>query len=246
MLSMVMATLGFGLPWQEAAASSPSPSQVLAASKSAADAELSLHYSSTTKVPAQSVTVTITGDVSAAEGQQTIVANINGQVGHVSVDLVDGSAYFRGDEPGLANFMGLPLALSSQYANKWISLSSSDSGYSTVAAGLTTASVLGEIAISRPLSLKGNPEVLGHRAIGLGGTASAAVPGSTKKVAIPVRLYVQARGKALPVLYTKSPTVNKKKESLSVAFGDWNEHVSVTAPVGATPISALGASPVEA
>jgi hypothetical protein len=233
-----------GGAFQAAGASSRTPSQVLVASKTAAASETSLHYVATTKTPADSVT--ITGDVSKTEGKQTIVADVNGQIGHVTVMLVGGSAYFEGDEPGLAAFMGLPQSIAVKYANQWVSLSPSDTEFSAVASGLTTSSALLQSPISKPLSLQGLSEKSGRRVMTIGGFASGIPNGSTKKVTIPVRLYVDAKGRSLPVLYTANRTVDKKKESASVTFSGWGEPISVTTPSGAVPIGSLGASPVEA
>ena len=157
---------------------SRTPSQVLAASKTAAASESSLHYVATTKTSTNSVT--ITGDVSKTEGQQTIVAIVNGQVGHVTVMLVGGSAYFEGDEPGLATFMGLPQSIAVRYANKWISLSSSDADFSAVAAGLTTSTALLQSPISNPLTLRGMSEKSGRQVLAIGGFDSG-IPGDSTR-----------------------------------------------------------------
>jgi predicted phage tail protein len=84
---------GVSFSLQDAGASNRTPGQVLAASKAAAASEASLHYVSTTKTPADAVT--ITGDVSKTEGEQTIVAKVDGQVGHVTVMSVSGSAFSK-------------------------------------------------------------------------------------------------------------------------------------------------------
>jgi hypothetical protein len=164
------------------------------------------------------------------------------------VDQLSGScqAYFEGDELGLATFMGLPQAIAVKYANQWISLTPSDTGFSAVASGLTTSSALHQIPISKPLSLRGTSEKSGRRVLAVGGFASGTPAGSTKKVTIAARLYVEAKGRALPVLYTANRTVDKQKESASISFSGWGEPISVTTPSGAVPISSLGASPVEA
>jgi hypothetical protein len=245
-LLLAVAAMGAGalLAAQSAGASSRTASQVVAASKAAASSEASLHYVSTTKTPTDSVT--ITGDVSKTEGKQTIVANVDGQIGHVTVELVGGTAYFEGDEPGLATFMGLSQSIAMKYENQWISLTASDTAFSSVAAGLTTSSALLEASIASPLALRGTSEKSGQRVLVLGGFDSGTPAGATKKVVIPVRLYVQAKGRSLPVLYTASDTVGKRKESTSVAFSNWGEPVGTTAPPGAVPIAILGSSPVEA
>jgi hypothetical protein len=227
-----------------ATAASKNASQVLSSSKAAADGESSFHYVAISKYPGQ--TVTITGDVSASEGHQTIVNDRDGEIGHVSVSLVGGSAYFEGDEPGLANFMGLPPTLAATYEGRWISLTQADKEFSTVAAGLTTSSALGQVRISKPLSLGGTSQKMGHPALAIRGTDSGTPAGSTKRVTIAVRLYVSSTGKPLPVVYSASGTVNKKTHSQSVSFSGWGVHVNVTTPSGSIPVGTLGASPVEA
>jgi len=225
-------------------AASKTAGQWLASSRASANSEPSFHYVATTTYPTQSVT--ITGDVSASEGQQTIVNHENGEVGHVTVSLVGGSVYFEGDEAGLAGFMGLPASLASKYVGQWISLTKSDKGFSTIAAGLTTSSALSQIQMSKSLSLHGASSMLGHRVVAIGGIQSATQPGSTQKALVSIRLYIDTTGRPLPVLYTGHATVGKKKVAQSISFSAWGAQVNVTAPAVSTPAGTLGASPVEA
>ena len=242
LLAMMGATLlvGPGV----AGAATKTPGQVLASSGAAAKGEPSFHYVATESQ--SDLSITIAGDVAKTEGTQTIVANMNGQVGHVTVSLVEGSAYFRGDEPGLQNFMQLPAALAAEYTNQWISLSKGDPGYAAIAAGLTTASALGQVQIGKPLALRGVTTKMGQRVLTIGGTDRGTPSGSTKPVTIPVRLYVKASGTPLPVLYSATWLVDNHAEVQSVSFGRWKEPVHVTVPVGPVPMSALGGKPVEA
>jgi hypothetical protein len=227
-----------------AIAATPTPGQLLASSGAAAKGEPSFHYVATESQ--SSLSITIAGDVAKTGGTQTIVANMDGQVGHVTVTLVEGSAYFRGDEPGLQNFMQLPAALATEYTNQWISLSKGDPGYPAIAAGLTTASALSQVEIAKPLTLKGMTTKMGQRVLTIGGTDRGTPSGSTKPVTIPVRLYVKASGAPLPVLYSATWVVAKHSQVQSVSFSHWKEPVHVTAPAGPVPMSALGGKPVEA
>jgi hypothetical protein len=227
-----------------AAAAVSTPGQLLASSGAAAKGEPSFHYVATESQ--SGLSITIAGDVAKTGGTQTIVANMDGQVGHVTVTLVDGSAYFRGDEPGLQNFMQLPAALATEYTNQWISLSKGDPGYAAIAAGLTTASALSQVEIAKPLSLKGATTKMGQRVLTISGTDRGTPSGSTKPVTIPVRLYVKASGAPLPVLYSATWVVAKHAQVQSVSFSHWKEPVHVTAPAGPVPMGALGGKPVEA
>jgi hypothetical protein len=246
MLLILVATVSstFLLGPGVAAAAASTPGQLLASSGAAAKGEPSFHYVATESQ--SDLSITIAGDVAKTGGTQTIVANMDGQVGHVTVTLVDGSAYFRGDEPGLQNFMQLPAALATEYTNQWISLSKGDPGYAAIAAGLTTASALSQVEIAKPLSLKGATTKMGQRVLTISGTDRGTPSGSTKPVTIPVRLYVKASGAPLPVLYSATWVVAKHAQVQSVSFSHWKEPVHVTAPAGPVPMGALGGKPVEA
>jgi hypothetical protein len=87
---------------------------------------------------------------------------------------------------------------------------------------------------------------MGQRVLIIGGTDRETPSGATKPVTIPVKLYVKASGKPLPVLYSATSVVDNHPESQSVSFSHWQEPVSVSAPLGAVPMSSLGGGPVEA
>jgi hypothetical protein len=227
-----------------AGATSRSAIQLLLTARSAAAGESSLHYVATTETTG--VAVTISGEVAASEGEQTIVARVPGHVGHVTVALVAGVAYFKGDEPGLADFMRLPQAVAIKFANQWISLARTDAAYASVASGLTTASALSQIAISKPLSLDGTTKKQGQAVLAVKGFDSGTPPGASKRVTASVMLYLATHGRHLPVSYTASEMLDDKRQSQSVSFSSWGRPVKVTAPSGALPVSSLGSAPTEA
>jgi hypothetical protein len=246
MSMVVVATLGttFLTGAEGAAASTATPSQVLAAAGAAAKGQRSFHYVATDRQSGQSVT--IAGDVSKTEGTQKIVANIGGQTGHVTVILVGGSAYFRGDAAGLHGFMQLSAPLASGYANQWISVTMGEPGYAEIAAGLTTASALSQVEIAKPITLRGQTKKMGQQVLIVGGTESGMPNGSAKQVTIPVRLYVNASGPPLPVLFSATWVVGHSSQVQTVSFSHWREPVHVTVPASPVPVGSLGGSPVEA
>lgn len=224
---------------QDAEASSRTPAQVLASSRAAAKAESSFHYVSVTKLPGK--TVTLTGDVSQSSGEQTVVVVTDGGVGHLSESLVGGSAYFRGDELGLVNDLGMPSALATQYANQWVSLTPSDREFDSIATALTTSSALAQAVIEKPLSLRGTDHRMGQRVRTIAGSGqSGKVAGSSKRLTSSARLYVSDTGKPLPVFYLSAAKYGGKAYSQSISFGGWGEGVSVSAPAGAVPIGSAG------
>jgi hypothetical protein len=223
----------------DADASSRTPAQVLASSQAAAKAESSFHYVSVTKLPGK--TVTLTGDVSQSSGEQTVVVVTDGGVGHLSESLVGGSAYFRGDELGLVNDLGMPSALATQYANQWVSLTPSDREFDSIATALTTSSALAQAVIEKPLSLRGTDHRMGQRVRTIAGSGqSGKVAGSSKRLTSAARLYVSDMGKPLPVFYSSAAKFGGKAYSQSISFGGWGEAVSVSAPSGAVPVGSVG------
>jgi hypothetical protein len=225
---------------QDAHAATRTAAQVLTSSQAAAKAQSSFHYVTVTKVPG--TTLTLTGDVSASSGEQTVVYVRKGTVGHLSESLVGGLAYVRGDEPGLVNDLGMPSALATQYANQWISVTPSDPNFDAIATALTTSSALAQAPIKKSLSLRGTEQKMGRRVLVIGGTNSGTVAGSSKRLTGPVRLYVNDTGTFLPVFYSSSAKRGTKVYSETASFGGWGEAVSVTAPTGAVPIASIGSS----
>jgi hypothetical protein len=154
-------------------------------------------------------------------------------------------AYFKGDVPGLADFMGLPQAVAIKFADQWISLGPTDAAYASVASGLTTASALGQIAISKPLSLHGTTKEQGQAVLAIKGFDSGTPPGTSKRVTASVMLYLATHGRHLPVFYTSSAVLSGKRQSQAISFSSWGRPVKVAAPSSALPVSSLGAPPAE-
>ena len=228
-MAVVAAVLGPALT----AGAATNASTLLRDSAKSSNAEPSFHYVSSETEGKQ--TVTITGDVAATMGSQQIVDDDAGHTGHVTVSVVDGSAYFRGDEAGLSAFMGFSPTLAAQYANKWLMVSSSSAAYMPLAAALTTASALQQIEIGAKVALRGSTTKAGTKVTDVAGTYSATPTGATKPITAKVNVYVATSSAHLPVLYTASTVHSGKDVVEKVAFSKWGEAVKVTAPVGAIP-----------
>jgi hypothetical protein len=217
-----------------AGAAATSATALLRHSAMTSNAEPSFHYVSTGTVGTH--TVTITGDVSRTMGSQQIVDDDDGHRGHVTVSIVGGSAYFRGDEAGLSGFMGFSPTLAAQYADKWLMVSSDSSAYMALAAALTTASALQQIEIGTSVKLQGDTTKNGTKVTNIAGTYSATPSGSTKPTTASVHVYVATSPTHLPVLYTASTVQSGGKRAVEkLSFSKWGEPVNVTAPVGAIP-----------
>ncbi len=222
-----------------AAASTAGASTLWARSVAAARAAGSVHYVEVTT--AQGTTITIVGDVNRVEGSQQIVLHSanhpdsTADNGTVTVSLVDGTAYVKGDVGGLHWAIGLPTADGPAVAGKWISIppSAPDGLFANTAAELTTGSVIENFMMKGPLSLGRH----GH----VGNSAVVAVHGylkGTGRTVVHQTFEVRSAGAPLPLSST-SPPVGTHYGRNVATYSKWGEPVSVTAPVGATPISSL-------
>lgn len=190
------------------------------------------------------VAVTITGDVTATEGTQTIDYARGTATGKVIVELIGREAYFKGDAVALRGFMGLSAAQSAANAGRWISVVPSDSAFAATAAALTVGSVIDQIGLSAPLSRGGETSISGQRVLEIRGALSgpSAAPGPKGKST----LAVSASGAALPVRFGGSQTTSAGSFTEALVLSRWNEPVTVRAPSSSTPLSTIigaGTSP---
>ncbi|HEX4082016.1 MAG TPA: hypothetical protein VHX40_03545 [Acidimicrobiales bacterium] len=204
---------------------------LLAASLAAARSQRTVHFSATSTVGSESIT--IVADVAAAKGQEAITVTSGGQTGHVSARLVKKVAYFRGDAAGLERYLGLPSTLAPKYANRWISFEPSDQYYKTVSQAMTISSAVGQISVKAPTSTGPSSPVNGTAAIGITGTTTSL--GSKG----PAVLYVPAQGSLLPLRYTGQGKEQKQKATGQVDFSHWGESFSVVAPAKAVRSSSV-------
>jgi hypothetical protein len=122
------------------------PSVLLAAMLAAVHAQHSVHYVSTTT--AGTTKVVIVADVAKTTGSQEITFTQGGQSGHVTVHLVNGTAYFRGDAFALHTFMGVPAGNAETYADQWVRVPHTAKQYASVADDVTLPSFAVGLALS--------------------------------------------------------------------------------------------------
>jgi hypothetical protein len=204
---------------------------LLAASLAAARSQRTVHFSATSTVGSESIT--IVADVASTKGQEAITVTSGGHTGHVSARLVKKVAYFRGDAAGLEGYLGLPSTLAPKYANRWISFEPSDQYYKTVSQAMTISSAVGQISVKTPVSTGPTSTVNGSAAIGITGTTTSL--GSKG----PAALYVPAQGSLLPLRYTGQGKEQKQKATGEVDFSNWGESFSVVAPAKAVRSSSV-------
>jgi hypothetical protein len=214
-----------------AVSASGSPAQLLASILAAVRAEHSVHYVSSASLG--DFHVSQVGDAGATEGIQRFTLRNAGKTGHMTVMFVAGSAYLRGDAFTLVEYLGFKASAAAAYAGRWILVPRSDGAYSTIAAGVTFSSAIGELKLSAPLTRVPDTTIAGRRVIGVRGKSS------TSTGSIAATLYARASGPPLPV----REVATAGKTRAVVTFSRWNEPVHVAVPGSTVPISKVRQHP---
>lgn len=210
-----------------------SPKQLINEAVAAADQETSVHYVASSTYGNRSVT--LTGDVSATEGQQLVTLHFGSSIGHVTSRLVNKVIYLRADKFGLTEYLGMPSSLAAKYSGKWISFDSSDSGYSTTAESLTLKAAVDQISINGPYKTS-TVSVDGSQDVSVTGTTTSL---SSKGKKGPATLVLSSTGTPLPVRYEGQGVQDKKTATAMVAFSDWGETVELPVPSPAVAASSI-------
>jgi hypothetical protein len=165
-------------------------------------------------------------DIGATSGRQNIVAD--GSI--ASVIVLPGIAYIRGNEKAVVHFFGIPTSHPKAIAGKWVSISSSTTGFATVTSAVTLASDFHEYKILGPLTEGSDVTLLGQKVLPISGF----VAGPSNK-SIPATLYVTTTGTVLPVELSLSGG-NLKSTTVWTA---WGHTVEIVAPKPSIPISKI-------
>jgi len=200
----------------------------------------SFHYVSTfTSAGASQTTV---GDAGSSSGRQVITIGPD-----TFTVLVKGrSCYFQGNERQMVEQLGLPVAVASTYAGRWISLAPGDSPYQSVSVAVTARSALSSNIAFAPHKESGASVRSGYSVLGITVSMTNQVQdGQTVKAKGTATLYVTASHLHNPAAYTESGKITvlgqTNQSTLVITFSRWGEPVSVNAPVGAVSYSSLGA-----
>lgn len=182
-----------------------------------------MHYVSSQA--SSGIAVTITGDAATDRGIQQITYRKLGRVGHATVLVVAGTAYMRGDEFTLANYMRIPPSAAATWAGRWLSLAQSAPDFSAVAAAVRLGSTLDELKMPQPFRDIGTSTQQGRRVVGIESHFRRAGH------AVSETLYIDL-ARSLPVeQFARSGGI-----TFQAAFSRWNEAVSVSPPPSAIPI----------
>jgi hypothetical protein len=225
-----MATAALCSTAPAAAASRPTPdASTLYRDALASTRSWSVHYVSTSTQ--SKVTLAETGDAGPASGTQTVAAGNGSLDDTITISVIGGITYVRGNAGGLEVLAGLDAAQAAADSNRWVDFSTTDAAFSQVVAGVRSRDVASELELKGRLTL-GRPRTLD----GLGVEAVEGTQNNTRHRSLHVVLYVRATGTHVPVEEDSVDTRGRAIPALHVVYSHWGEQVRPQAPSGALPL----------
>lgn len=212
-----------------AAAAAPAvqpPTHRLTAILSAARAQHSVHGLETNHAKTKA---RIVWDVARDRGIQRISFKKGDRFGHVTILVVNKTAYLRGNAFAMHVYMGFDLPEASRYHGRWISIPRGFRSYGTLAASVTLTSFV------RQLDLRGSALVGVTGRLGSQKVIGVRRTGTVEGLRTVETLYARAYGKPLPVALIQ--VAPKKGYRDSLLLSQWNEPVHVSTPAHSVPIS---------
>jgi hypothetical protein len=208
-----------------------SPEQILGLASTAIASKKSFHFVDQSRVGKN--TTTLTGNDSSAGADQTLSG-----VGAALevVRIVGGAVFLRGAAGALVSALGLPQAIATANAGRWISLFSSDGPYAAVTASLDPQGELATYVPQGQLRLEGPRAFRGTTVVGVTGTAPASAVNGTGRA---VTLYIPTEAPYTPVGATLTLGTGKSQGAEAVVFDHWGERINPAVPTGAVAYSSL-------
>jgi hypothetical protein len=178
----------------------------------------SVHYASSSTQANK--TLLVTGDAGPASGSQTVAMG----TGSISIVVIGGTTYLKGNAEGLQNLAGFAAAQAAQAQGQWIEFSTTNGAFAPVVAGVRSHDVAQELALKGPLTAGRAKTVAGSAVDAIEGTQTVA----RRKVR--VVLYVRAKGSHVPVEEISVDANGHPTTLVHVIYSKWGEQVRPRAP----------------
>jgi hypothetical protein len=194
------------------------PARVLTDMRAAASSAISTHVSGS--VTSNGTPITLDLSIARGKGARGSMST-NG----LEFDLVriGDTAYIRGSDSFYEHFAGAGIA--QLLHGKWVKALVTKGRFSSLAPLTSIGLLLGKVSANHgKLVSDGKTTYKGRQVVAI------------RDLSDNSKLYVAATGKPYPVALVGG----KAEQSGTITFGDWNRHVSLTAPGGAIDISTLG------
>ena len=189
----------------------------------------SVHYASNSTSSNQ--TLVESGDAGPASASQTVTMG----KGTISILVIGGFTYVKGNATGLQNLAGLSSAQAIEAAGQWIEFATDNTAFAPVVQGVRSSDIAKELAIKAPLSL-GHPRTLDGQAVdAIEGTQTF---GRTSRHVV---LYVRARGTHVPVEEDSVNAEGKPSSDEHIAYSKWGERIRPQAPKATISIGSISA-----
>jgi hypothetical protein len=189
----------------------------------------SVHYVSNSTESKQ--TLVETGDAGPASGSQTVRM---GQ-GSISITVIGGITYIKGNPDGLESLVGLSSSQSSEAAGQWIEVATDNSSFAPVVAGVRSQDLAKELALKAPLSLGRRRTLDGYAVDAIEGTQAFG------KTTDHVVLYVRAQGSHVPVEEDSVDAKGQPTAAEHIIYSKWGEQVRPVAPKATISIGGVAA-----
>ena len=189
----------------------------------------SVHYTSDSTESDQ--TLVVSGDAGPASASQTVLMG----KGSISILVIGGITYLKGNPAGLQNLAGLSASQAAEASGQWIEFSTDNAAFAAVVDGVRSQDVAKELALKAPLSLGRSRTLDGQAVEAIDGTQTF---GRTSQHVV---LYVRAHGAHVPV---EEDSVNAHGQDTSaehVIYSKWGEQVRPVAPTATISIGSISA-----
>lgn len=220
LLSSVLAsTLAFGALSLPSGASTSAYAQMKMVIADAL-AQSSVRVTASASVSGQRV-VQVT-DAGRIDGRQSLTLTNEGYSNTILAELIAGHLYVKGDASILVSYLGLSKSVANQLKSQWFGIPKSSSYYTEVAQGLTIATGMAEVTMTKSVTAAASTTLAGVSVNVLKGTSvkSALQPSYSES------LYFSPGAKPLPV--EVSQVVQGSLGTLK--FSHWNERIALVAP----------------
>ncbi len=189
----------------------------------------SVHYESNSTEA--KVTLVESGDAGPASASQTVTMGN----GTISILVIGGISYVKGNAAGLENLAGLSSSQATEATGQWIEFSTDNAAFAAVVEGVRSADLSKELALKAPLSL--------GRARTLDGQTVDAIEGNQTfgSKSEHVVLYVRAQGTHVPVQEDSVNTKGQSTDTEHITYSKWGELVRPEAPTATIKVGSISA-----
>jgi hypothetical protein len=199
----------------------------------------SVHYASSsaqTTTSGVKVSLLESGDAGPASGTQSVYFSRGTVNGSISIAVIGGITYVKGDANGLVNLAGLSALQAGSSAGKWIDFATGDAVFAQVVAGVRSSDIAAQLALSGPLTLGHARTLHGIAVLAVDGVQAQSTSGSGNATRQRAVLYVRAHGRHLPVEEDSVNTKGQPTGAFHVTYSKWGEQVRPQAPLAAVTL----------